>query len=188
MMNAIAWNELVSRIRREDDLAALEYPLPAARRIAAVGARLKPERRVRSFPYWRSNELEEYEPQTLAGPRAELIAVGALRQKRLLELKFLRYPLVVLSSLSEGPLSQEQHDRLWDLFGLPVYEQIRGFDQRLYGWECDARAGWHLALDEQGAPEISLERLEASGWRGDLVKGICACGMQCQRIQAQTSR
>ncbi len=147
-----------------------------------VGARLRPERRVRSYPHWQSAELEAWRPEALAGHRSELFAVGELRRQGFIPLKALKFPLVVLSSLREGPLSSEQHDRLWSLYGLPLYEQIRGADEALLGWECDARDGWHLAPNADADPRLALQRLRASGWNGRKIHDRCACGETCRRL------
>ena len=182
LLNASAWNGLLGRRAVPADYAALDYPLPGAERIAVVGARLRAERRVRSYPHWRTPDLEAWRPQALAGHRSELFAIGKLRRRELLPLPDLKFPLVVLSSLREGPLSSEQHDRLWTLYGLPVYEQIRGTDDTLLGWECDAREGWHLALKSDGEPRLTVERVRAAGWRGSETHGRCACGESCPRL------
>jgi hypothetical protein len=167
-------------------LPPLDYPLPGAERTAVLGARLRPERGVRSYPYWRTPELEAWRPDALAGHRSELVAIGELRRRRFIPLKDLRFPLLVFSALREGPLCSEEHDRLWDLYGLPVYEQIRSVTEELLGWECPARDGWHLALNANGEPELSLARVRAAGWRGRLIRGRCACGETCLRLMAES--
>jgi hypothetical protein len=182
MLSAPEWSGLLNRRKVPAGYPALDYPLPGAERIAAVGARLRAERRVRSYLHWRTPELETWRPQALAGHRSELFAIGEFRNRNLLHLPDLAFPLVVLSSLREGPLSSEQHDRLWALYGLPVYEQIRGADETLLGWECDAREGWHLALNASGNATLTLERVCAAGWRVNQIHERCACGETCPRL------
>ncbi|MGD0580999.1 MAG: hypothetical protein ABSC08_19000 [Bryobacteraceae bacterium] len=172
-------------MREPAALPALEYPLPAVERVAVVGTRLGAEPGVRSFPHWSTPDLEGWKPQALAGRRSELFAIGALRRQGYLALPELRFPLVVLSSLPEGPLSPEQHERLWSLFELPVYEQIRGADETLLGWECDARDGWHLACEENGSPKLALGEVRAAGWQGAQLRGFCGCGKTCLRLIAE---
>jgi len=176
MLSPIARHGLRAHWRADAALPALEYPLPAAERIAVVGARFAAQPGVRSFHHWRTPDLEAWRPQALAGPRAELFAIGALRRQQYLALPELRFPLVVFSALPEGPLSPEHHERLWQLFGLPVYEQIRGEDECLLGWECDARDGWHLACEADGAPRLLLLDQPPARWRGSLSQGLCGCG------------
>jgi hypothetical protein len=182
MLNASVWSELLGRREVSSVHPALNYPLPEAERIAVVGAQLRAERRVRSYLHWRTPDLEAWRPQALAGHRTELFAMGELRRRRFVPLLDLTFPLVVLSSLREGPLSGEQHDRLWKLYGLPVYEQIRGADETLLGWECDAREGWHLALNADGDPALTVDRVRAAGWRGVEIHDRCACGETCPRL------
>jgi hypothetical protein len=166
MLNASVWSGLLGRREVSAVYPALSYPLSEAERIAVVGAQLRAERRVRSYLHWRTPDLEAWRPQALAGHRTELFAIGELRRRQFVPLLDLTFPLLVLSSLREGPLSDEEHDRLWTLYGLPVYEQIRGADEVLLGWECDARDGWHLALNASGDPMLTLDRVRAAGWRG----------------------
>jgi hypothetical protein len=182
MLNASAWSGLLGRREVSAVYPALSYPLPQAERIAVVGVQLRAERRVRSYLHWRTPDLEAWRPQALAGHRMELFAIGELRRRRFVPLLDLTFPLVVLSSLREGPLSCEQHDRLWTLYGLPVYEQIRGADEALIGWECDAREGWHLAPNACGDPALALDRVRAAGWRGNEIHDRCACGEICHRL------
>jgi hypothetical protein len=188
MISAPEWSGLLNRRKVSASYPALEYPLPGAERIAVVGARLRAERRVHSYFYWRTPELEAWRPQALAGHRSELFAIGELRRRQLLHLPDLAFPLVVLSSLSEGPLSNEQHERLWALYGLPIYEQIRGADETLLGWECDAREGWHLALNADGHAGSTAERVCAAGWLVNEIDDCCACGETCLRLVLEVTR
>ena len=182
MLNATVRTGLFGRMRESSGLPALAYPLPAAERVAVVGARLRAEPGVRSFPHWSTADLEAWNPQALAGPRSELFAMGALRRQGYLTLPDLRFPLVVLSSLPEGPLTSPQHERLWYLFELPVFEQIRGTDEALLGWECDARDGWHLACHQDGTPKLTLNELRTAGWQGVQLRAFCGCGKTCHRL------
>jgi hypothetical protein len=182
ILSAPEWSGLLNRRKVSTSHPALDYPLAGAERIAVVGARLRHERRVRSYLHWRTPELEAWRPQALAGHRSELFAIGELRRRHFLPLPDLTFPLLVLSSLSEGPLSSHQHDRLWALYGLPVYEQIRGADETLLGWECDAREGWHLARNADGNATSTVERVCAAGWRCNQVHDHCACGETCPRL------
>jgi hypothetical protein len=185
MLNASVWSGLLGRREVSAVYPALNYPLSEAERIAVVGAQLRAERRVRSYLHWRTPDLEAWRPQALAGHRTELFAVGELRRRQFVPLLDLTFPLLVLSSLREGPLSDEEHDRLWTLYGLPVYEQIRGADEMLLGWECDAREGWHLALNASGDPMLTLDRVRAAGWRGKQTHDRCACGENCHRLMVE---
>lgn len=188
MLTATALTDWLGLREECESLPALEYPLPGVERIAVVGVRLRPERSVRSYPHWQTAELEAWRPEALAGRRSELFAIGELRRQEFIPLRDLRFPLVVLSSLREGPLSSEQHDRLWALYGLPVYEQIRGADEALLGWECDAREGWHLDENADGDPRLTVQRLCAAGWSGRKIQDRCACGQTCLRLVADVSQ
>ncbi len=176
MLNASHWSGLLGWHEDGCGAAALAYPLPGAERIAVIGTRLRLERRVRSYLHWSTPELEAWRPQALAGHRSELFTIGELRRRRFLPLADLSFPLVVLSSLREGPLSSGELDRLWSLYGLPAYEQIRDADETLLAWECDARAGWHLTAHAGEDAAFAAERLQAAGWPGKPGDDPCACG------------
>jgi len=182
LFNASKWSGLLVRRGNPSSGAALEYPLSGAERIAVIGARLRAERRVRSYVHWRTAELEAWRPQALAGHRSELFAIGDMRQRQVLQLPDLAFPLLVLSSLREGPLSSDEHDQLWALYGLPVYEQIRSADETLLGWECDARDGWHLPENAGTNPALTLDRVLAAGWQCRELDDRCACGEACLRL------
>ncbi len=195
MLSASRWSGLLAWREISAGCPALEYPLPAAERIAVIGVQLRAERCVRSYPQWRTpalgasrpQALESWKPQALAGHRSELFSIGELRRRGHLSLAELALPLVVLSSLREGPLSAAQHDRLWSLYGLPVYEQIRAADETLLAWECDAREGWHLALNADGSPKLTSERVRAAGWQGNELPAPCPCGETCLRLMVDAN-
>jgi hypothetical protein len=182
LLDAFVWSGLHGRRELSASYPALDYPLSEASRIAVIGVQVRADWRVRSYPHWRTSELEAWRPQALAGHRSELLSIGELRRRQFLPLRELAFPLVVFSALHEGPLSDEQRDRLWRLYGLPVYEQIRGADETLHGWECDAHEGWHLAPDAADNSKLAAGRIRAAGWRGGEVNGRCACGKAGPRL------
>ena len=186
MLSPVVRYGLRARLRAGALESALEYPLPAVERVAVVGARLAAQPGVRSFPHWSTPDLEAWRPEALAGPRAELFAIGALRRQGYLALPELRFPLVVFCSLWEGPLAAEHHERLWSLFGLPLYEQIRGEDGSLLGWECDAREGWHLSCESDGTPRLLRIKPRPALWHGALSQGPCACGRSGLKLLVET--
>jgi hypothetical protein len=167
---------------------SLSYPLASTPRVAVLGVRIcadrRAERQVRCFLHWRSSELEEWRPQTLAGHRTEILTLGALRSRGYLLLPDLKQPLLIFSGLHEGPLTSEEHERLWKLFGLPVFEQIRGANEELLAQECDAREGWHPVLDEAGDPIQSTAQLHGGRWNVSTHFEPCACGWTGWRMVA----
>lgn len=128
-------------------LHSLEYPLDPMPRTAVLGWRLRSEPQVAVFETWSVKQLESARPQALAGSMKDLIEVAALREIRVLKLRSLSYPLIVITGPGEPRLNEADHDRLWQLFRLPAFEQIRDLDGRLLAWECESRDGFHFAPD-----------------------------------------
>lgn len=138
-------------------LHRLEYPLDPMPRTAVLGWLLRAELQIPVFETWSVKQLESSRPQALAGSLKDLVEVAALREMRVLKLRSLSYPLVVITRPGEPRLSEADHDRLWRLFRLPVFEQIRDLDGRLLAWECESRDGFHFAPD---APAQMAGRIE----------------------------
>ncbi len=145
------------RRRAESDLAGasalhrLHYPLDPVPRTLVLGHALRTEPNVRSFLRWTVEQIEFARPQALAGPLRELIEVASLRELGILKLRSLSFPLVVITRDDEARLCEADHERLWRLFRLPVFEQVRDRNGRLLAWECEAREGFHLAADAPSA-------------------------------------
>jgi hypothetical protein len=104
--------------------------------------------------------------------------------------------LIVLTGLREGGLTDSERDRLWDRFGVPVFEQYLGLDGELIARECEAHEGLHIvernAVLEEGCDgdlvftsltdmELPTLRLR-TGFVGEIRAGECACGGLQPRI------
>jgi hypothetical protein len=126
-------------------LHRLEYPLHPMPRTAVLGWPLRPDPQTPVFEAWSVKQLESSRPEALAGSLKDLIEVAALREMRVLKLRSLSYPLVVITRSGEPRLAEADHDRLWRFFRLPVFEQIRDENGRLLAWECESRNGFHFA-------------------------------------------
>ncbi|WP_321470443.1 hypothetical protein [uncultured Paludibaculum sp.] len=142
---------VVARNGAGNRFPSLEYPLSPRPRIAVLGLAVRPETGIYVLPEWTSADLIAARPCALAGWFRELEQLGRLCQSGRLTLEHLSFPLVVFSTPEDGPLSEADHDRLWNWFQLPVFEQIRARDGRLIAVECDRRAGFH-ACYEDGHP------------------------------------
>ena len=141
------------RRRAESDLAGasplhrLHYPLSPMPRTLVLGQALQSEPNVRSFLRWTVKQIEFARPQALAGPLRDLIEVASLKELGILKLRSLSFPLVVITRDDEARLCEADHERLWRLFRLPAFEQVRDRTGRLLAWECEARDGFHLAAE-----------------------------------------
>ena len=63
----------------------------------------------------------------------------------------LTHPVLVVGRPEDGVLSDAHRTRVWEQWGLPVFEQWRAADGTLLAWECEAHAGFHVtsAYEEQ---------------------------------------
>jgi len=98
---------------------------------------------------------------------------GTYEQLRALDLRAapsLTHALIVLSRPGEGRLKEENRDRLWRTFGVPVFEQIIGRSGELLAAECEAHDGLHV---ESPHLRVGHEYVDASP---------CPCGRKTPRF------
>jgi hypothetical protein len=79
-------------------------------------------------------KLAAFAPTSLAAPYETIL--GLFRKIQV------THSVVVF--LSDEPLSPEQRDQLWEMFAVPVFEQLRTPDGELMAAECEAHDGLHL--------------------------------------------
>lgn len=138
-------------------LHRLQYPIEPMPRTTVLYWPLQVEPRVSAYETWTVKQLETSRPQALAGSVKDLVEVAALREMKVLKLRSLSYPLIVITRPGEPRLSEADHDHLWQLFRLPVFEQVRDRDGRLLAWECESRDGFHFSpgeFCESGSPSM----------------------------------
>lgn len=84
----------------------------------------------------------------------------------------------VLVQWNGPPLTDEQRDRLWDLYQTPVYAILIGPGGRAAGFECEVQNGFHLAVN----PSVEYQTACECGRAGPLVAAGAACapGMELQ--------
>jgi hypothetical protein len=153
----------------------LHYPLYPPPRVAVLGLELRGPRGVHCLPHWSGADLKRLRPHALAGWWNDLAEAARLVLAGELDLACLQYPIVVFLRPERAPLPARCHDRLWEWFGVPTFEQIRLPDGELLAYECEARDGYHLAS------------AEAAEWLGAVRSSLpCACGspMPVYRIAA----
>jgi hypothetical protein len=78
------------------------------------------------------------------------------------------HALVVLRYDTDPTPSQDDRDRLWRLFGVPVFEQYLNERNEVLAMECDAHAGLHVV---QGCLDRPLDETR------------CSCGNPAPRLQ-----
>ncbi len=186
------WGERV----QERMLPALVCPVRDLGRTALLMSGFAEAPNLRSFTFPTMEELEEFEPDSLAGPVIRLRAVAQASLDNRVRLDSLRRSLVAFTGLKDGSLSQTERDFLWHAFQVPVYEQFRGFAHELLAWECEAHDGLHmpagtaifetssggeLLLSCLDCPDYALLRL-ATGLTARIDASPCGCGDPSLRL------
>ncbi|MCC6538987.1 MAG: hypothetical protein IT162_15655 [Bryobacterales bacterium] len=107
------------------------------------------------------------------------------------------YGMVAFTGVGHAALTQALRDQVWDAWGVPVFEQFRGFQGELLGAECEAFAGLHFdpsvaQWEERGdRGELLLTSLRnlrhpvyrlATGRAGRVTEDDCDCGSPRPRV------
>jgi len=103
--------------------------------------------------------------------------------------------IVVLTSLADSPLAGHHRDLLWRAFGVPVFEQLRGWDGAVIAKECEVHDGLHIdelaAILQWQEDELLVTQLTAfenpilrvrTGLTGEIATGHCECGNETPRL------
>jgi hypothetical protein len=172
---------------------SLAYPLEPPPRIALFGPHFVSPGPTRHFTSLDWLEIERFQPETIAAPWSVFRQI--LDQHPIRRLPTLRRPLLVFSELSSGLLEPADRDVLWQAFGLPLFEQWRGWDGELLASECEAHEGLHVHIDqcsfdsEQGLLLVSsFAGLLAethhfpTGYSGRMLSSRCPCGSPLPRL------
>jgi phenylacetate-coenzyme A ligase PaaK-like adenylate-forming protein len=118
--------------------------------------------------------LQSYAPNVLVAPVNVALSFADQKDRGLFGLPSLKTAIVVLTSIEESPLSDERSDLLWRAFGVPVFEQLRGWDGSVIARECEVHDGLHI--DEPAAVMHLREERE-------IVTGQCECGADTPRLR-----
>jgi phenylacetate-coenzyme A ligase PaaK-like adenylate-forming protein len=108
-------------------------------------------------------EVLKFEPQAMAGTLAQLEAMAAAGIT-------LSHAIVVMGRCGDARVTEEDRERLWSRFRVPVFEQIIAEDGGLLAAECEAHEGLHIESD---ALTVNA---------GDVNGSACACGRTTPRL------
>jgi hypothetical protein len=145
------------------------YPIPPAPRTAVLVPWFAKEDRsrklfVRLFADGWGGEAAAFAPAALAGTLEQLCALDRHM------VPSLTHALIVLGRPGMDRLTEENRDRLWRAFRVPVFEQIIGKSGELLAAECEAHDGLHV---ESRRLPIENEYVDSSP---------CPCGRKTPRI------
>lgn len=170
-------------------------PLPSPVRIALLDGGFRLEREMREFRARDLNWLCSYAPEALVAPIDLALTLADQKSKGLFDLPSLTTAIVVLTSFKQW-LSWHDRDLLWHAFGVPVFEQLRGWNGAIIARECEVHDGLHI--DETAAilqlceGELLATQLEKfgepilrarTGLTGEILTGLCECGAETPRLR-----
>lgn len=146
------------------------FPLPAPARIALLepGFRAGP-----NMFECAVDDLSGCAPEALVLPLGMALTLANRKQHGLFDLPSLNKAIVVLTSLDDTPLAPRHRDLLWQSFGVPVFEQLRGSDGAVIARECEVHDGLHIITES--LPDL----------RGEILTDHCACGAETPRLRSQ---
>ena len=172
------------------------FPLAGAVRIALLEGGFHAGRDTREFTGDDAVWIHSWAPEALVAPLDLALSLADQKRRGLLELPSLRTAIVVLTSLEDSPLADHHRDLLWRAFGVPVFEQLRGWDGTVIARECEVHDGLHI--DESAAilhlhgDELLATQFTApgdpiirarTGLTGKIVTGPCECGAETPRLR-----
>ena len=144
------------------------YPISPVPRTAVLVPWFRSSRRlagpVRLFPDGWKPEAAAFAPAAVAGTVEQIRALAQVR------ISSLTHALIVLARPGGARLTENDRERLWQDFRLPVFEQIIGSSGDLLAAECEAHDGLHVE-----SPDLPLgqETVDTSP---------CPCGRRTPRI------
>jgi len=138
------------------------FRAPLAARTAILVRGFAQTRRIRVFPEGWSERTSRFAPEILAARIAQLRELACH-----IDRPPISHALVVLRYQSDLPLTQDDRDRLWRAFGVPIFEQYLDERNEVLAAECDAHCGLHVV---QGCGDLPLD------------PSPCGCGNPAPRL------
>lgn len=129
-----------------------------------------PLAQIRVFPRGWTEETERFAPASLAATFDQLVAITPHAATSL------THALIVLAGPDGPQLTHQRRDRLWQTFGLPVFEQIVDTSGRLLATECEMHQGLHIE-----GPDFRLPHRPVWGIV-ETSEGPCPCGRITPRV------
>ncbi|HET8549316.1 MAG TPA: hypothetical protein VFL57_14990 [Bryobacteraceae bacterium] len=173
--------------------AEFRYPIQPSPRCAVLGSGFRGGAKTAVVANWQEIDLSSFADTTaLAAPVSVLCRLAERRCELL-------YPVVAFTGPCYGTLSESDRECIWRAFGVPVYEQFLGARNELLAEECDAHDGLHVRhdrawFDTRGGELVvtSFANLAwpvlrlATGLRGTIERGLCACGRSGFKLRELT--
>lgn len=157
-------------------------PLPQVPRTAVLCGGFRSNKSIRVFPAGFDDDVLQYQPELIAAPARVLRTLARQAQCGLIQLPSLQYAIVVLTEMDGAFLVPDDRELFWDVFGVPVYEQLVGLRFETLAVECEAHQGLHVV--HQDCPSKHI----AATLKAQIVDTICGCGQAGQRLLPQLTK
>ena len=145
-----------------------------------------------------SKGLRQFGASALAAPVGVLRTLAAAVESGREEVPAPRQYVVGFTGGEQGELAEEDRERFWRVFQVPVFEQRLGFDGRVIAYECEAHNGLHImpehaAFEETTDSELLLTSLTdlryptlrvGTQLAGSIQHDCCDCGNAASRLMA----
>jgi phenylacetate-coenzyme A ligase PaaK-like adenylate-forming protein len=174
----------------------LRFPLTMPARVALFETGFGVDGAIRVFAEQEIDALTAYVPEALVLPLQLALTLADQKLRDLIELPSLKTAIVVLTSFGDAPLENHHRDLIWRAFGVPIFEQARGWDGTVLARECEVHDGLHLdetaVSAEMDGADLVITQLTAldhpmiraaTGWTGEIVKEPCECGAETPRLR-----
>jgi hypothetical protein len=161
------------------------YPISPAPRTAVLvpwfrAARLQAGA-VRVFPDGWNPETAAFAPAAVAGTFEQIRALAQI------QIPSLTHALIVLARPGGPRLTENDRERLWRDFRLPVFEQIIGPSGVLLAAECEAHDGLHVESSDLPLGRDTIDTSPCPCGRRTPRIGV-ACGVELERRVAAYAR
>jgi len=171
-------------------------PLEHTPKTAILMANFKPASGIKVITQNWSEGLKRFGASALAAPVKVLRSIAEAVEAGEQDPPLLGHFVVSFTGGNEGELSEDDRERFWRVFRVPLFEQRVGFDGRVIAHECEAHDGLHImperaAIEETAHSELLLTSLTdlrhptlrvgtrlAGSIRGD----CCDCGNATARL------
>jgi hypothetical protein len=170
---------------------AFRSPLALPARTAMIDSGFTRNSSIRGFATGEIEALITFSPEVLIAPLALALTLASHPRR-----PTVANWMVVMTSLDGMQMEQRHRDFLWQAFGIPIFEQLRGWDGAVIARECEVHDGLHV--DEQAVivecleDELVATSLTAidepiirarTGRTAQLLREHCECGAETPRLR-----